>query len=260
MDDVGLDISEGVLRELECPVCIEYMLPPIELCKNGHSICRHCRLKLQECPTCRNPFVNIRNLALENLTKKVKYPCTNRKFGCKETHYVDFITTHQGICPYAPNVCPFIEENKCSWADHISDMKTHLLECHSEDVRVETEETSFVINTESVELKGCKVVFAHNETFYVNIRRKMNIYYIAVRCVGTPENDSKYGYRISFKRLDDIESITVCHVVRSASEDLDQIYESGNCFSLPFHLLKRFVTHAADVPYKLKILKIDQLI
>jgi E3 ubiquitin-protein ligase SIAH1 len=255
MDAVGRDISEGVLTELECPVCMEYMLPPIELCKNGHNICSNCRLKLQECPTCRNRFVNIRNLALENLTKRVKYPCTNRKFGCKEEHSVDFIKTHQELCPYTPYVCPFIKDKKCAWADLQSKMKRHLLECHCEDVREQAEETCVVINTDSVELRGCKVIFAYNEIFYVDILRKTNSYCIAVRCVGTPENSSKYGYRISFKKADEIESITVCHVIHSASENLDQIYESGNCFNLPFDLLKRFVTHDADLPYKLKIVK-----
>ena len=249
------DVSEGVLSELECPVCAEYMLPPIELCKNGHNICSNCRRKLKKCPTCRQEFVSIRNLALENLTKGIKYLCTNRKFGCKEKHTVDFIRTHQDVCPYAPYMCPFINEKKCAWTDVLSNMKRHLLECHSEEARVQGEETNLIINTDSMEIKGCKVVFAYNEIFYVHILRRMNNYYIAVRYVGTSENASKYGYRISFTKVDDVESIAVCHVTHSVSEDLDQIYESGNCFNLPLVVLKRFVTHDANLPYKLKIFK-----
>jgi E3 ubiquitin-protein ligase SIAH1 len=254
MDADIRDIQEDVLSALECPVCVEYMLPPIEFCKNGHNICPNCRVNLQECPTCRQPFVNTRNLALENLTKRVKYPCTNRKFGCKETHPVDLIKVHEHTCPYAAYTCPFMKEKQCPWADIRSNLKGHLLECHGEEVKM-FEETVFVINTASVELKGCKIMFAHNEIFFVHILRRVNNYYIVVRYVETPENASKYGYSICFKNMDDTESITVCHVARSAAEDLDQIYQSGDCFNLPLDVLKRFVTHDANIPYKLKILK-----
>jgi hypothetical protein len=234
---------------------MEYMLPPIKFCKGGHNICSNCRLNLQECPICRLPFANIRNLALENLTNRVKYPCYNRQFGCKETHPVDLLRAHESVCHYATYKCPFMKEKQCHWADHLSTLKRHLLDCHSEDVKIQLEETSLIINTASAELKGSKVIFVHNEIFYVHILRRMNNYYIAVRYVGTPESASKYGYSICFKKVDDTESITVCHVVRSAAEDLDQIYQSGDCFNLPLDVLKRFVTHNVNLRYKLKILK-----
>jgi hypothetical protein len=32
-----------LLKELECPVCLEYMESPIKLCENGHNICDNCR-------------------------------------------------------------------------------------------------------------------------------------------------------------------------------------------------------------------------
>jgi len=249
------DITEGVLNELECPVCLEYMLPPIEFCKNGHNICLNCRVNLLECPTCRQPFANIRNLALENLSKRVKYPCTNRKSGCKETHPMGLIKHHEDVCRYAPYMCPFMKEKKCPWANIRSNLKGHLLECHGEDVTVQFEETGLVINIASAEFQGCKVIFAYNEIFYVHILRRVNNYYIVVRYVGIPGNASKYGYRIRFKKMDDTESITVCHVARSATEDLDQIFRSGDCFSLPVDVLKRFVIHDVNLPYKLKILK-----
>jgi E3 ubiquitin-protein ligase SIAH1 len=249
------DVTEGVLRELQCLMCVEYMLPPIEFCKSGHNICSKCRLNSKKCPNCSQQFANIRNLALENLTKRVKYPCTNRKFGCKETYPVDLIRAHEGVCHFAAYKCPFTKEKQCPWADHLSNFKRHLLDCHGEDVKIQFEETSLIINTASVELKGSKVIFAHNEIFYVHILRRKNNYYIVLRYVGTPENATKYKYSICFKKTDDTESITVCHVVRSAAEDLDQIYQSGDCFSLPLDVLNRFVTHDANLPYKLKILE-----
>ena len=78
MECVAADLSMGLLGELECPVCMEYMLPPITFCLNGHNICNNCKPMLTNCPTCRQPFVNIRNVALEKLARQMKYPCTFR--------------------------------------------------------------------------------------------------------------------------------------------------------------------------------------
>jgi hypothetical protein len=202
--------------------------------------------------------MNTRNLALENIANKVKYPCTNRKFGCKEVHSVDFIREHQAVCPYALYTCPFIKEKKCPWADIQSRLKEHLLECHSRDITEQDGVTNVVINTDSTQLNGCKVMFAYDEIFYIHIYRMMNDYYIVVRYVGGPKNASKYGYKISFKKFNSIESITVCHATRSVQDELGEIFQSGNCFKLPYDLLKRFETYEANLPYNLEIFKVDE--
>jgi E3 ubiquitin-protein ligase SIAH1 len=255
MDTLNRDLNEGLLSELECPVCTDYMLPPIEFCGNGHNICSNCKPKLKECPTCRQTFVNIRNLALENIARKVKYPCTHRKFGCKESCFLDFITDHEAVCAYAPCTCPFINDKGCAWADSQSHLKKHLLECHTEDVKQHNGVRILVINTDSTEMKGGKIIFAYNEIFYIHTQRRMNNYYIAVRYIGTPKNASKYRYAIHFSKSNSIESIVACHVPCSVTEEVDEIFESGNCVKLPYDLLKRFETHDANLPYKLRIFK-----
>ena len=40
----------------ECPVCFDYVLPPIYQCQAGHLVCSVCRPKLNCCPTCRGPL------------------------------------------------------------------------------------------------------------------------------------------------------------------------------------------------------------
>lgn len=40
----------------ECPVCFDYVLPPILQCQSGHLVCANCRPKLTCCPTCRGPL------------------------------------------------------------------------------------------------------------------------------------------------------------------------------------------------------------
>ena len=44
----------------ECPICLEYMRPPMKIvqCHNGHLVCEGCsKMKeIETCPTCREEF------------------------------------------------------------------------------------------------------------------------------------------------------------------------------------------------------------
>merc|ERR1711874_963041 len=65
--------NEGVKSELECPVCLDEMVPPgqIWMCQNGHSICGECRGKMASCcPSCKKSLA-IRNIALEKVAMKL---------------------------------------------------------------------------------------------------------------------------------------------------------------------------------------------
>lgn len=64
----------------ECPVCFDYVLPPILQCQAGHLVCNQCRQKLSCCPTCRGPLTpSIRNLAMEKVASTLPFPCKVRR-------------------------------------------------------------------------------------------------------------------------------------------------------------------------------------
>jgi hypothetical protein len=60
-------LNQGLIGLLECPVCMEYMGPPIHQCRRGHLVCSACKPKLPSCPTCRSHFTESRNLAMEKV-------------------------------------------------------------------------------------------------------------------------------------------------------------------------------------------------
>jgi E3 ubiquitin-protein ligase SIAH1 len=105
------NLTQDLLNELECPVCMEYLLPPIVLCVNGHNICPRCKPKLKKCSICRQPFVNIRNVALEKLARQIKYPCTYWREGCTVKVNLDLKDKHEKVCPYNQYRCPLIKVN-----------------------------------------------------------------------------------------------------------------------------------------------------
>jgi hypothetical protein len=97
----------GLLGELQCPVCLEYMASPIKMCENGHNICGGCKEHLSECPSCRGTFIKGRNIAMEKLAATAVYPCTNREAGCEETFTADKKDSHLAVCLFQSVDCPW---------------------------------------------------------------------------------------------------------------------------------------------------------
>lgn len=111
-----------LLIELECPVCKEYMVPPIQQCIIGHSICRICRQKLPKCPLCQGKFIESRNISLEALARKMHYPCINKEQGCTEKLTLENLDGHEKLCTYKGFKCA--AEN-CSWIGKLGELAAH---------------------------------------------------------------------------------------------------------------------------------------
>jgi E3 ubiquitin-protein ligase SIAH1 len=92
-----------LLDNLNCPVCIDKMEPPITMCVNGHSICCRCRQQLDRCPVCRGCHSPMRNFFAETafslLVDKVR--CKYVASGCRhellDRHEVE---EHESLCQY----------------------------------------------------------------------------------------------------------------------------------------------------------------
>ncbi|XP_060530513.1 uncharacterized protein LOC132704510 [Cylas formicarius] len=118
--------DEEMLSELECPVCNEYMVPPIFICPTGHSVCSDCKVKVGKCPSCRCDYAEGRNFTLEKLTTLVKYPCRNRDIGCGFISTSDKIKLHQNCCELSESPCLL----RCGWKGLGPGMYNHFLEKH----------------------------------------------------------------------------------------------------------------------------------
>ena len=128
-DSGEMDITpREVLEEFKCPVCVEYMTPPIPMCQNGHNICNTCRQKVNRCPTCRQQFSESRCWLLENIIQIMKYRCQYYKDGCEFVSTTEFIKFHEADCPHRPFNCPFsvVVTKIFCWRGHISGMWGHI--------------------------------------------------------------------------------------------------------------------------------------
>ena len=62
--------------DLECPVCLEQLRPPIFQCVNGHLVCQKCLVRIEtstrKCPTCRMAFTDrIRSLQADRRAEEL---------------------------------------------------------------------------------------------------------------------------------------------------------------------------------------------
>ena len=118
---------DGLQESLTCVICGNLMLPPLKQCLNGHLVCNVCLVSIRRvkggkaaavCPTCRVEGIEGRNLALEHLASKRKWPCLAANNGCTQRlEYCD-LKKHKSTCRYNQLACcPIADCDECLGVD-----------------------------------------------------------------------------------------------------------------------------------------------
>lgn len=129
-------LNEKLLSDLECPVCFQYMNFPIYMCDSGHSICKVCKDKLTNCPTCTQQLRDSRNYTLEKISEHVLYPCKFKQDGCNFMANFQDLSIHEHSCTaFKANSgnfwCMFNSMNSCPWVGDINKFSQHLKVSHA---------------------------------------------------------------------------------------------------------------------------------
>jgi len=257
-------LEQILLSQLECPVCMEYMRPPIMLCANGHNICNTCKLKVPHCPTCREQLLNTRNVTLEELATEVNYPCTYRKHGCMEIYKLDLIGGHQQKCQYIPQPCPVNKLNlgTCTWTGISSSMMSHLKQAHS-NLCIDYygrgsfyNRGAFPISGVTPDTKHCKLILYGNNVLYSRSEIQNGILYSVLQYVGPAAEAAKYQYKLEFFNKDRTESLAVTVLARSWDEDLSEVHNSGNCVKLYPEQINRFAKERSELAFSMEIVAV----
>ncbi|XP_069683422.1 E3 ubiquitin-protein ligase SIAH1B-like isoform X2 [Periplaneta americana] len=214
------------LREaLECPVCFESMVPPITMCTSGHSLCRACRPRLPSCPTCRQPLLGIRNVALESLARELL------------PQDVLQAPQEQLTTPMEPNYgCPL----DCPWTGLKSEIRLHVSMDHSDKILVGIREHSCQWELPLI-VKDVRVIFAFGEVFRYRLRLHTikKIFYITVQYVGLPSDATKFKYEAELNTGEGQQKVMVVgHPTLGHQQDLQAVYDSGGCITLDYDLVK----------------------
>ena len=235
MDDLSRALGEVLLSDLECPVCMEYMVPPIKMCTNGHNICSRCRESVQCCPVCRAVFLETRNVALENIVRRQKYPCANKQMGCHDLLSIEHIAEHNAVCVYGKIKCPLNLYTTCSWNGTKNDLKEHTKSAHP----------GYFVEASTSHSSSCRgslaIISCFGELFTSYQIKKDGRLYGAVQLIGTSSEASKYKCEFNLLAANGIEQISKTFLVRSYAEDFETIFNSGTCFYLDEKAVKYFL-------------------
>jgi hypothetical protein len=206
---------------------MEYMVPPIKICTNGHSICSKCRESVQFCPTCRAKFSETRNIALENISRRQKYPCANRKGGCLDFFSVEHINEHNAVCTYGKIKCPFKLNRNCPWNGFKSDLVEHVKTAHPGYFFKDSAFRSFLFVDRTL-----TVLFCFGELFVHYERIQDGRLYCAVHLIGTSSEASKYKCEFTLRAANGVEQISKTLFVRSYTEGFGTSFSSRKCLFL----------------------------
>ncbi|XP_023014618.2 uncharacterized protein [Leptinotarsa decemlineata] len=87
-------------KSFECPICKDYMCPPVYNCQTGHTICKNCKMKMRNCPFCQAAIGKSRNFVLEEILETLSIPCQNEAKGCGFVGRIEEVKFHEVLCPY----------------------------------------------------------------------------------------------------------------------------------------------------------------
>lgn len=186
----------------ECPVCMDYVLPPIYQCSNGHLLCSNCRPRLANCPTCRGELGNIRNLGLEQVAMMVEFPCKHVSTGCKEKFLASKKEDHEETCEFRPYSCP-CPGASCVWQGKLNGVMKHLESSHKSITTLQGEDIVFLatdINlpgaVDWVMMQSC---FGQNFMLVLEKQEKFDghtQFFAIVQLIGPRKQAENFAYRL----------------------------------------------------------------
>ena len=121
--------NEPILKDLECPICLNLIWDPYECSDCGKIFCKICIEKTKKtknsCPTCRKtPFQGRNAKSLKTFFNKIKINCINK--GCNEhPEYSEYIS-HIKKCKFRLYKC---NNPGCDYQDNLEKMEIHSTEC-----------------------------------------------------------------------------------------------------------------------------------
>ncbi|PSN33464.1 hypothetical protein C0J52_24443 [Blattella germanica] len=250
---MSLVAENDILKELECPVCLELMQPPILLCKNGHSVCNQCRRSMDKCPICRSEFVDTRNVIAENLSRSVKHPCKFHNSGCIEKFLSSDKSKHEDKCVYRPRKCPFSNVDLCPWLGALCQMKEHIIDSH---MYLKSIGTDGVLNPCFTQLSKSggwyEAIFALEEMFFMFTKVIEGFLYTTVTYLGPQEDAENYTFCITLMSIDGIEGSSSFKVCPSYLRFTDK-FEKKNCVIFPLQLVEKCVNTEDELYFQYEI-------
>ncbi|EDV28832.1 E3 ubiquitin-protein ligase SIAH2 [Trichoplax sp. H2] len=241
-DNQSGDQFSSIINLFECPVCYDYVLPPIKQCTRGHLICEKCRLKILKCPVCNETFeTDVRNLQMEKLARTLVFPCKFRQSGCQLCFSPDERKIHEDSCPFRIYSCPF--PITCRWQGSLDSVVSHIVNSHKTVPMQDGEDVvfSFVITSEVT--VWAMIQKCHDQHFLVLVRKiEMSHYiyqlYALVQVIAPKSIARNFAYVLTLK--DEQRRLALESSPISINDCIDDAIAVRDCLSVDFVTAKSF--------------------
>ncbi|KAL3283455.1 hypothetical protein HHI36_006599 [Cryptolaemus montrouzieri] len=252
------DSQKGVTEEFECPVCMEYMFPPIHQCTMGHTFCVTCFDKIRRCPTCRCPKGVSRAYALERIHARVTFPCKYKLEGCNEKILGVNLNQHHEVCEFANNPCPFANAMHCRWYGPKSEIIHHCRKVHPTNTQ---SGNHIILKCPLFDLLGLQSAFyfaiiqAYGEQFqFCWSLSPTGIMKWSMYFMGKASDIKRYKYQISIgKPNGDFEPIIMSANCEQMVEEHD-IFEPKYCLLSNYENMRKRCNKNGDLHYEIQII------
>ncbi|XP_023234661.1 E3 ubiquitin-protein ligase Siah1-like [Centruroides sculpturatus] len=233
-----------IVTMFECPVCYEYMSPPIHQCQAGHLVCSKCRERVQRCPVCRGVMDRNRNLVLERLSEKIAFPCKYRDNGCNESRLLQDRQVHERYCPFKTCSCPSLET--CRWEGTYQQIIGHITERHSTMINLKHDTVRMIIVGSNLhrEFNWTTRLYCYYRHFIIQViktKGENNSYtiYVIIRIVGNRRDATRFIGRIEI--IGKGRRILWESIPRIVTGNTQHIVSTGDCWTLPLTMLERML-------------------
>lgn len=163
------EILAEIYANLECPVCSNYMSPPIPECVNKHSLCNFCYQRVNTCPLCRAPKnPHGTSFVLGEIYNILMIPCKNRDRGCRYFCRGRLLHNHEPVCEYRSRICLVNQSQDCNWEGSLMEIKDHMVSRHSSNFCLDRSKETFVLTgfRENRRYKYFTMIFYAYEKFF----------------------------------------------------------------------------------------------
>lgn len=237
-------VAADLASLFECPVCFDYVLPPILQCQSGHLVCTNCRPKLSCCPTCRGPLGNIRNLAMEKVAGTVLFPCKYSTSGCTQALLHTDKGEHEDLCEFRPYSCP-CPGASCKWQGSLEQVMPHLMMSHKSITTLQGEDIVFLatdINlpgaVDWVMMQSC---FGHHFMLILEKQEKFEghpQFFAVVQIIGSRKQAENFAYRLELNGVR--RRLTYEATPRSIHEGVAVAIHNSDCLVFDISMAQLF--------------------
>lgn len=240
--------TEDLAYLFECPVCFDYVLPPIMQCNSGHLICSLCRPKLHCCPNCRGPLGSVRNLAMEKVAETITFPCKFTHCGCTKRLYHREKREHEERCECRPYPCP-VPGSSCKWQGGLEGVMSHLSVAHKTITILSGEDIVFLATdvtlhgaVDWVMLQSC---FSHHFMLVLEKQERHEghqQFFAVVMMIGSSEEALNFTYRLELFGSGGRKLVWEAHP-HSIQEGVSNVTGNSDCLIFETSMIPYFCDH-----------------